>query len=244
MNNITDNWHKEFFTSFYWELFMKRSPEQISQECSIIADLIKDIPISSILDVCCGVGDVAFELAKRKQVEASGIEYSEDYVKINFLKNIIQGDARIMQTDKRFSLVLNWFSSFSYFNKADNYKILKNCYNYCDGVFVLETANALNIINKFSDKITYEKYFNATKYKIDRISNINLEDNTLEQDWIIDDGKSQFIHNTRSYLYFPKDIKDTLLNIGFSKVEMFGLDNTEIVDLKFDTRRLLIKATI
>jgi SAM-dependent methyltransferase len=241
--NIND-WHKSFFNALYWELFMKRSPEQIAQEVNVIEQLVKKNKISSILDVCCGVGEIAAELGNRKGIDSWGIEYSEDYVKSNYLKNIIQGDARVMQTHKTFSLVLNWFSSFTYFNKEDNYKILQNCYNYCDGVFIIETSNALNIINKFSDKIAYEKEFNGINYKVERISNINLEDNTLEQDWIINDGKNTTVHNTRSYLYLPKDIKDSLLDIGFSKVEMFGLEDGQIKDLKFNTKRLLIKATI
>ena len=236
-------WHKNFFNNFYYELFMKRTANEIATEVDVIENLLGNRNISNILDVCCGVGDIANELAKRKNIDVWGIEYSSDYVENNMIKNILQGDARIKQTDLTFSLVLNWFSSFSYFNKEDNYKILKNCFDYCNDIFILETANCANIINNFYGKIEYNKIFNEKNYNIERISNINLNDNTLEQDWFISNGDTLSVHNTKSYIYFPKDIKDILEDIGFSKVELFGFDHQIISNLNLTSKRLLIKAT-
>jgi hypothetical protein len=238
----TQDWHKDFFTNFYYELFMKRSAQKIAEEVNIIDELIGNKNILNIMDVCCGVGDISAEISKRRNIEAWGIEYSNDYVECNQLKNIIQGDARIKQTNQKFSLVLNWFSSFSYFNKEENYQILNNCYEYSNDLFVLETANSACTLKNFIPLMSYTKELNGETYQVERISNINLLDNTLEQDWIINNNNFKKIHNTKSYLYFPKDIKDTLLKIGFSKVDMFGLKDGKISELTIDSPRLLIKA--
>lgn len=36
----TQDWHKDFFTNFYYELFMKRSAQKIAEEVNIIDELI------------------------------------------------------------------------------------------------------------------------------------------------------------------------------------------------------------
>lgn len=106
----------------------------------------------------------------------------------------------------------------------------------------METANSACTLKNFIPLINYNKELNGETYQVERISNINLLDNTLEQDWIITNNKFKKVHNTKSYLYFPKDIKNTLLTIGFSKVDMFGLKDGKISDLTIDSPRLLIKA--
>lgn len=50
----TQDWHKDFFTNFYYELFLKRSSQKIAEEVNIIDELIGDKKTFNLMDVCCG----------------------------------------------------------------------------------------------------------------------------------------------------------------------------------------------
>lgn len=240
---VNHHWHTSFFSNLYAELFLNRTQEEIYQHIQLIESLVDMKKMKTIMDVCCGLGDICHTLASKHNLQDFGIEYSPEYVKKNKIKNIIEGDARKLQTKDKFSLVLNWYSSFSYFDKCDNYKILKNCFTYTEDTFLLETANIAHLINNFKSHIQYTKKAGGKIYLVDRLSRLNLSENTIEQDFIFFDGVMKDVNNTRSYIYFPKDICDDLYDIGFRKVEMFGVKNASICDLDMECPRLIIKAT-
>ncbi len=237
-----NEWHKKFFNELYLNLFMKRTQDMIDKEVSLITSLFPMEEIQSIMDVCCGIGDLTNEISNRYRIRACGIEYSEDYIKNKVLKNIIHGDARENQTEEKFDLVLNWWSSFSYFNTTDNYKILENCYKYTNKYFILETANVFNIVRFFEPNIQYSKQFNNEVYQIDRISNINLVENKLEQKFVFHHNGITSEYDTESYLYTPKDMQEMLYNIGFKKVQILGKKENELMHLSLNAPRILIKA--
>lgn len=236
------HWHKSFFNYLYYELFMQRSKQQVDDNIRLIETVVDVSSFKSVMDVCCGIGDICASLADKHHMESYGIEYSADYVKHNRIKNIIHGDARELQTNNKFCLVINWWSSFSYFNHQDNLKILKNCYQYTNDVFLLETYNSTYTINQFNPHIQYDKTINGKRYLIDRISKINLHENILEQDFIIFDGILKNNNKTFTYLYMPKDIVYMLYQIGFKSVELFGIKDYQLCPLTMEAPRVLIKA--
>lgn len=236
------NWNEAFFNKLYWHLFMKRTPEEVAVEVNLIKELLVDKKVSSLLDVCCGVGDIAAGLEKELGSVATGIEFSPDYIQESYLKNMIAGDACIMQTDKTFPLVLNWFSSFAYFAPEKNKTLLTNCYNYCEDTFLLESYNPYAVIFGFKDRFKYVKEHEGKVYNIDRKCNIAMDERMLYQEWMFMSEGKKNSYNTRSYLYFPDELKSLLQDIGFSKVEIMGRDKDKITPLSIHTPRMIIRA--
>lgn len=235
------NWNEAFFNKLYWHLFMKRTPEEVAVEVAIIKKLL-DKKVSTLLDVCCGVGDIAASLETELGAVATGIEFSPDYVNESYIKNMIAGDACILQTDKTFPLVLNWFSSFVYFAPEKNKTLLTNCYNYCEDIFLLESYNPYAVISGFKDEFHYVKEHEGQHYQIERKCHIDVDERMLYQEWVFMSEGQEKSYNTRSYLYFPDELKSLLHKIGFSKVEVMGRDQDKITELGIQTPRLIIKA--
>ena len=237
------NWAETFFNKMYLELFMKRSPAEIAIEVQIIKQLIDENKITRLLDVCCGIGDIARSLENELDAIATGIELSSYYVTQSHIKDIIKGDACEPQTNRTFPLVLNWFSSFSYFEPEKNKKLLTNCYNYCEDVFLLEFYNPYAVMLNFKEQIQYKKEYLGKNYFIDRNSHINVNNRTLCQEWIFNTNNQQQIYNTDSYLYFPDEVKHLLLTIGFNNVQIMGRNENKITSFNVNSPRIIIKAT-
>lgn len=250
-------WTTDFFNKMYWELFMKRTPEQINNQVSLIISsyqkLKKENPIS-VLDVCCGVGDILNSLVSEHATHGYGIEYSDDYVSLSkFYYNIqvkkqdafIDKDwIKLFNVHKEFDLIYNWYSSFAYFSHEKNKQMLKNCFRSLsnNGVFLIESYNSYDVLNNFSEIMEYKKYYEDKEYIIHRHSNINPSKRILEQTWDFNlhnlENKKYF---TQSYLYFPDEIISLLQTIGFRNIYLHGVMNNKILkDFSFKDKRWII----
>lgn len=236
-------WTDKFFNRLYWELFMKRTPEQIRAQVNLIKILTEKNDVTEILDVCCGVGDIARQLEMDLAIKATGIEYSRDYVENSYLKNIIFADACIKQQIGNFSLVLNWYSSFAYFSPEKNNMLLKNCYEYCKDVFLLESYNPYAVLSEFKKEFIYERFYQEQKFLVERKCQMNIGQRKLEQQWVFKNQNNNHTYDTFSYLYFPDEIVTMLGSIGFKNVEVHGVNvDNQLCSLELTTPRLIIKA--
>lgn len=236
-----NHWTENFFNKLYWELFMKRTPEKVKQEVSLIKEVLGYNP-HSVLDVCCGVGDILQELASDGKVKTMGIEWSDDYVNNRYISTVVNGDACEKNTDEKFDLVLNWFSSFAYFDDENNKKMLQHCFNATQNIFIMEYFNSFNIMLNFKENLSYEKLLNEVLWKIDRSTNLNPETREMEQRWVFTNGVETYEHNTKTKLYFPDEIVKMLKSAGFSKVEVFSHGGEDVNLLKLNNPRLIFKA--
>lgn len=237
----SEHWVESFFGELYWEIFMKRNQDQILLEANIIRDVLGYEP-KSVLDVCSGVGDILNELSRDGSVKTMGVEWSEDYVKNRYIDTVIKADACEKYTDEKFDLVLNWFSSFAYFDKNQNKKMLQHCYDATENVFILEYFNSYNILMKFMPIMAYEKELDGVVWKISRISKIDFENRKLNQKWVFLSEKQKFEHNTEVMLYFPDEIVSLLKDVGFSIVEVISNDVDGLKEIHEKSTRLIFKA--
>ena len=143
-------WHEqdEFWETVAPILFAQRRWSDAPAEVEEVVSLLGIGPGAHILDLCCGVGRHSLELARRgfrvtgvdrtrlyldrasKQAEAEGL-------KIEF----VQDDMRTFCRPDAFDVVINLFTSFSYFeDPEEDRQVLVNVYRSLKpgGVFVLE----------------------------------------------------------------------------------------------------------
>ena len=157
MNN---NWNENFFNLDYYNFFMKRDDSQLTHDCNLILQL-SNIPSGKIADFCCGSGQM-IKYFNNLKYDCYGVDFSKEYVDIAVnqfnLNNVFQGDALYFNFNSSFDLVINWNSSFGYFNEEKNELLLINMYNQLNknGKIILEIFNSYYILLNFNFLI----YFN------------------------------------------------------------------------------------
>ena len=124
-----------FWESLDWFLFSEfRTAETTSIEADQIIKLLRPVPSSSILDLCCGPGRHCLEFARRgfcvtgvdrtaRYLELARARSAEQRLDIEFL----QADMRTFKRAEHFDVALNLFSSFGYFEDPnDDLQVLRN----------------------------------------------------------------------------------------------------------------------
>lgn len=183
----------------------------------------------SILDACCGPGRISIELAL-KGLNVTGVDITQPFldaaeetacdegVKIN----LINHDMRTFQSEKPFDAAINIYNSFGYCDKIeDDTKILKQIYLNLKkgGTFILECISRETAIKYFTEGEWFER---------DELTVLTQFDVTglwegLSSKWILMDKKGRKMEHTFvQRLYSAVELKERLLNIGFSSVEVYG----------------------
>lgn len=216
------NWTQKFFNTNYHNLFMNRNPSQIKEEVDIISKLI-NIKEKNIVDFCCGTADLLAEFHNRN-FETYGVDYSQEYVDVannkHQQKNVFYGNAIDFQFKKQFDNVLNWNSSFGYFDDTNNLKFLKNLFEHTkkDGKVLIEMYNSFFIINKFQETIEYLK----EDSKIVRHSIIDFSNRNLIQNWSFATINKEEKFTTTVKLYFIDEIINLMKTVGFSNIKCYN----------------------
>lgn len=217
------SWNESFFNDLYQELFMTRTEEQIQEIVNIITKET-NINNGSIIDFCCGIGDILNEF-KNRGFSTYGVDYSDSYIqtskKLYNLKETKQGDAVSYNFNIQSDITLNWNSSFGYFNDETNKVFLNNIYQHTkeNGFFVLEIYNTYDILKNYQEKICYKKPYKNTEIEIERVSKINMDERTLEQEWVFNHNNENKKYNTKTKLYFVDEIIKMMNEVGFKNIK-------------------------
>ncbi len=107
------------------------SPAGTAQEVSFIAEVLGLRAGADILDLICGYGRHAIELAKRGY-RVTGVDATEAFLKIAGQKAAEEGalvtfrrlDMRELDYDGEFDAVINMFAAFGYFSDEENAAVL------------------------------------------------------------------------------------------------------------------------
>ncbi len=138
----------------------KEAYENTPQQVDFIVSIIQKYHPNAIkiLDVPCGDGRISLGLLQRGY-EVTGIDISPSYIKIaskraknNPKARFLVGDMREMNLEEKFDVVINWFSSFGYFDDVTNQKVLDNFINHLKdgGILILDIRNRDYYIQKMA----------------------------------------------------------------------------------------------
>ncbi|RYG24585.1 class I SAM-dependent methyltransferase [bacterium] len=179
---------------------------------------------SSILDVGCGTGRHAVELAKRGY-RVTGIDLSEGMLNVARAKAAVEGvdvkfvqaDATNFQTDERFDAAICLCEGGpSLIGKGDDAEvhdtaIFRSIANALkpSAPFLLTTLNGYATIRQMSDQITHEGRFDPatmiSKY---------------EDEWDLPEGTR--VVQIYERLFIPPEVVKMLRNVGFRVDNVFG----------------------
>jgi SAM-dependent methyltransferase/adenylate kinase family enzyme len=117
-------------------------------------------PGARVLDAPCGHGRISLRLAQRG-VSVFGVDRSADYLELARLAasaggidaTFVQGDLRRLPVDGPFDAVLCWFTSFGYFDDAENLAVLREFRRVLSpgGVLLVETLSHDGYVRSFTE---------------------------------------------------------------------------------------------
>lgn len=120
------------------------------QEVQFITQVLKLKPGESILDLYCGYGRHAIELAKQG-FNITGVDGTQDFLDIAIQKSreanvsitFIKKDMRELDYNEKFAAVINMFAAFGYFTDEENATIIKLVAKALqpNGLFLIDLLN-------------------------------------------------------------------------------------------------------
>lgn len=225
-------WYQQLFSNYAKSYDKECFTQGTLQEVNFLEKEIAHDHKLKILDVGCGTGRHAIELARRGY-KVTGIDLSPNQlarakekarqagVKVNFLKK----DARTFSFKTRFDLVIMLCEGGFPLMETDeeNYSILKNCGRSLKkgGKFIFTTLNALFPLNH-----SVKDFLNENQ-KENLTSKLTFDWMTLREHSVLkmkdDDGKQMVLRCNERY-YMPSEITWQLKSLGFKNVEIFGVE--------------------
>ncbi len=147
MSITTQNINNTFFQGVYKDVWKKLMPPALSvAECDFILEIADLEAGSKVVDIMCGYGRHAIELAKRG-IAITAVDNLEDYIieiqneagKGNFPIHAFTADAMNAQLSETFDAAICMGNSFSFFNKEDATLLLKRIASHLkpNGVFII-----------------------------------------------------------------------------------------------------------
>jgi SAM-dependent methyltransferase len=224
--------------SFWSELYSFMFPEErfhLAEEQVEKALALVGFKEGPVLDLCCGPGRHSLALAKRG-IQVTAVDRSdfllrkakEEAAKSNLEIEFVMDDMRRFVRDHSFSLILNMFTSFGYFDdQEDDLKVLRNSYQNLKpgGAIVIDLLGKEPLARRYQATDSTKLGDGALLIQRHEI----CEDWTrCRNEWILVKDATARTFNFQTRLYSGQEMKDILRRAGFEDVKVFGdLDGNE-----------------
>jgi len=218
------SWFGPGYLALYDEYLAERTPVEIDQLEARLAIQ----PPQRILDLPCGQGRHAIELARRGY-DVTGVDLSPFMLKVaeeraraeGVRVRWLAGDMRQVIAGGRFDVVLNLFTSLGYFaDEADDQKAVRaaSAMLVPGGRFVLELINGERVMARFQERewFTVGQAAVVERRSLDRSARRMVVERTVTRP----DETEVNLHAIR--LYQGRDIEAMLWAAGFGRVDLYG----------------------
>jgi SAM-dependent methyltransferase len=223
-------WHEE---ESFWEmagplLFTEQRWEYAPREVEAMVSLLGLSPGARVLDQCCGVGRHSLEFARRgfrvtgvdrtaAYLEEASTRATEQGLEIEF----VQEDMRAFVKAEAFDAVINYFTSFGYFDdEEDQRRVLINAHESLrpGGALLMDMMGKEILARVFTERDWREEG-----------GMLILEERTLAPDWssldnrwiLIQDGERREVTVTTRQ-YSAAELSGLLKDAGFEAVDVYG----------------------
>jgi SAM-dependent methyltransferase len=185
-------------------------------------------PAPRVLDLCCGMGRISSELARRG-FRVTGVDITPAFLETarddaayeNLGIEYIEADARSWRRPGFFDTAVNLYISFGYFeDPAGDLLLARNVYESLKsgGSFIIETLGKEIAVRDFTEGEWFERAGFTVLTQYEAIDSWRA----LKNRWILlRDGKRMEKVFTQR-LYAASELRALLLEAGFSSVELYG----------------------
>lgn len=181
-----------------------------------------------VLDLCCGPGRHALEFAARGH-PVVGVDITEPYLvaardsaaSMGLAAEFIHADARTWSRPHAFSLAVNLFTSFGYFEtRAEDQSMLARLAESLipGGVLVMDLVGKEIAARDFIEGEWFER---DGKLVLTEFQVVGAWEG-LRNRWVIVDGKRRVDRAWVQRLYAGTELRDSLRGAGFAAVDLFG----------------------
>jgi SAM-dependent methyltransferase len=223
-------WYEEdsFWDTFSPYLFSEERLSGTKEEVDHLIERTEIRPGMAVLDLPCGVGRHACELARRgfrvtavdrteAYLHAAQQQAAQEALQIEF----IQEDMRAFQREGEFDVVLNLFTSFGYFiDMEDDHLVMGNFYKSLKpgGVLVMEMMGK-EILARIYKHDSWEEVDGALFLQQRHISD---GWGWIDNRWILikDGERREFTLGHR--LYSAMELSTLIQQAGFSQTSVYG----------------------
>ncbi len=232
MRAMKKQWYEEFFENYANRYDQEPFTKGTTGEVDFIEKEIQFNKNFSILDIGCGTGRHAIELAKRgyrvlavdlsqAQLAKARLKAKKAQVKVRFRK----ADARSLKYRQRFDLAIMMCEGAFPLMETDemNFEILKNAGRALkkNGIFIFTTLNGLfPLFHSVKDFINQHQDHEV--HKTDTFDLLTFRDYS-EYEQVDDDGNKKTLQCNERY-YVPSEITWLLKSLGFNKVDILGAE--------------------
>jgi len=228
------------------------SEEETIEEVEFLWDKLELNKDSVVLDLCCGQGRHALQLAKQGclviGLDSSRFLLDEALKGIRQQKltrmKLIEGDMRAIPLDNVCDAVINLYTSFGFFSDADNLTVLSNIALALKpkGKLLLDYWNPYLATQLDGTRNWWwikDELLALAEVKYDATSGVLYDYRTiieLEQN----ETSSMRQSTNRIRLYFPTELEERLKSVGLQMLDLYGDFDGRSFDL--DSRRLIVVA--
>jgi SAM-dependent methyltransferase len=246
--NKEQPWYNQdsYWTTFESILFHQKRLADTAAQVDYIIKLLQIEEGTKILDLCCGIGRHSLEFARRG-FQVTGVDRTKPYLdkakqqaeaedlQIEFVNE----DMRKFYREATFDVVINMFTSFGYFEDADDdRRVVENVYRSlkAGGKFLVEMMGKELIARDFRERDWNE--INGVIILEDRKLLNNWE--KVESRWIVLKDDQQVEYKFVLRLYSALELASLLIQCGFSDVKIYG--SLEGIDYDHRAKRLVALA--
>ncbi len=227
-------WWKDFFEDFT-PAFGMIPARQSNAQANFFVKKLNLSKGKSFLDCPCGMGRIAFPMAK-KGIRVTGIDITQPYLDKIALRNTklklpiktIKQDMRRITFTNRFDAAGNIWSSLGYFPKeSDNQLVVKKLYNALKpgGRAVLHMINRDFILSEF----IAQGWQDIGKLRLLHTARLDLETSRVFNKWhFVQDGE-EVIHETNMRVYSYHELVTLMEKAGFVDIEGFSSTKGESI---------------
>jgi SAM-dependent methyltransferase len=244
-----DPWHEQddFWESFYPTMF---SQERMEAAVSDVDHLLTrmDLPEgSAVLDLACGPGRHALELARRG-FRVTGVDRTTAYLERaqeqanqeGLAIEWIQADMRDFSRPNAFDAAINMFTAFGYFeDPAEDRIVVDNVLRSLrsSGVFLMELMGKERLARIFRERDWHEEPDGTLVLEERRI---RPGWDWIENRWILLKGETRKEFEVSHRVYSAVELSSLLTDSGFTSVEVYG--SLEGTPYDQNAKRLVIVA--
>jgi SAM-dependent methyltransferase len=222
------SWWEELFTDDFIRTLDRQERRHVAREVNFIEESLGVQQGAVILDLACGSGEHAVELASRgysvvgydlslAMLARAADEAQERNQKINFL----QGDMREMAFEEMFDGIYCWSTSFGYFDDERNYSVLQRIHRALrvGGMFLLDMVNRDYAAPRSPSLVWYEG--DGCVCMDDMHVDFFTSRLRVKRTTMLDDGRSKELDYSIR-LYALHELGKMLHECGFKVVEVTG----------------------
>jgi SAM-dependent methyltransferase len=219
-----DAFWKKVSPILFGEKCWKSTAPQIDQ----VARLLDLKPPLEILDLCCGLGRHSLELARRG-FAVTGVDRTALYLEKarqqaeseKLSTTFVQEDMRKFCRPDGFDIVLNFYTSFGYFeNPAEDRRVLVNMEQSLkkDGRLVMEMMGKEILARIFRERDWHEE--DGVIWLEER--KVSKDWTWIDSRWIMLEGSKRNEFRISHRLYSAAELAALLKDCGFHSVDIYG----------------------